>query len=134
MRHFLTAPNAVVLVQQNAVRAVGIHQRPRQSLGRSHYSRSFGFFQVKQGRCVTAWNNDALANLKLAAIKQSQCQFTFFDDLPLVRITVNDLAKETRITLWHRKVHIDSQVRSQARREYQGQDFVHQDDGHGVAN
>ena len=110
VRYFLPAANPVVLVQQHSVRRVGVDQCPRQAFGGSHDGRFFGFFEVEKGRRVAARNDNTLADFELPAIQQRHRQIVFLDDLPLMRIAVGNLAEEARVTLWHRKVHIDSQV------------------------
>ncbi len=54
--------------------------------------------------------DNALPNFKLTTIQQSQREFGFFNDLPLILISVRNLTKEAWIAIWHGEVQVISSM------------------------
>ena len=51
---------------------------------------------------------DTLANLELATVQQRYRQLVFVDNLPLMGLTVRNLAEKAGIAYWHWERHVDS--------------------------
>jgi hypothetical protein len=70
VRYFLTAADAVVLIEQDAIWVERRDHCPRRATGRRNQGGLFRGLQIEQCGCVTQWQHDALADFELTTIQR----------------------------------------------------------------